>query len=71
MWNRWNDLTNWNTEKQEIPFRSRASFGKFGWLSTPEPPPNWMRRLIWRWALGVTWKDLRPENDLETLRRLK
>jgi len=35
------------------------------------PPPNFFRRLIWKWALGVTWKDLRPEHDLETLKGLK
>lgn len=32
--------------------------------------PNFFQRLLWR-ALGVTWKDLRPERDMEALRRLK
>ena len=66
-----NDPANWNPEKQEIQLCSRASFGNFGWLSTPAPPPNFIRRLIWKWALGVTWRDLRPERQIDDLRRLK
>lgn len=34
------------------------------------PPPNAMRRFIWKWALGVTWRDLRPERNLEALKKL-
>ena len=32
--------------------------------------PNWIQRILWR-ALGVTWKDLRPERDMDELRKLK
>lgn len=32
--------------------------------------PNFFQRLLWR-ALGVTWRDLRPERDMEALRRLE
>ena len=35
------------------------------------PPPNALRRLIWRVALGVVWKDLRPERALDELAKLK
>ena len=51
--------------------QSEMKFGEDSFIKFTAPPPNWLRRLIWKWALGVTWKDLRPENDLETLRRLK
>lgn len=51
--------------------QSEMKFGEDSFAKFTAPPPNWLRRLIWKWALGVTWKDLRPENDLETLRRLK
>lgn len=35
------------------------------------PPPNWLRQLLWKWALGVTWKDLRPERAMDELQKLK
>ena len=76
------DPTNWNTPAQPDPnwplrveeCQSEMTFG--GGRSTAgmfftSPPPNFIRRLIWKWALGVTWKDLRPEHDLETLKKLK
>ena len=40
-------------------------------LELTSPPPNALRRLIWRVALGVVWKDLRPERALEELAKLK
>lgn len=35
------------------------------------PPPNAWYRFWQRALIGVTWKDLGPENDLATLRKLK
>lgn len=68
-----NDPGVWGAKEAQIePTRSEMRFG-----DRPEdsmrftaPPPNIIRRLLWR-ALGVTWKDLRPENQMGELRRLK
>ena len=62
-----NDPTNWN-----------ASSGWNGTFVANEggdwhcriAPPNFLQRIIWR-ALGVTWKDLRPERKLDELGKLK
>ena len=35
------------------------------------PPPNALRRFIWRALLGVQWVDLRPENELRELGKLR
>jgi hypothetical protein len=50
--------------------QSEMSIGDWR-IQTSNPPPNFIRRLIWKWALGVTWRDLRPERDMETLKGLK
>ncbi len=35
------------------------------------PPPNALRRFVWKWLLGATWVDLRPENNLKELGKLR
>ena len=78
-----NGPTNWNiaADKSSFSFPPRVeecqsemifNNGRTtGSLKFTAPPPNIIRRFIWKWALGVTWRDLRPERDLETLRGLK
>lgn len=51
--------------------QSEMNFGEDSFIKFTAPPPNWLRRLIWRVALGVVWKDLRPERALEELAKLK
>ena len=52
-------------------WQSEMKFGEDSFVKFTAPPPNWLRRLIWRVALGVVWKDLRPERALEELAKLK
>ena len=41
-----------------------------GRMRSRRPPPNAWFRFWWRFLLGVKWRDLRPENKLDDLRRL-
>lgn len=71
-----NDPETWNNALQlrEEDCQSEMHFGSGRSLYVMRfeaPPPNWLRRLIWKWALGVTWKDLRPERQMDELRTLK
>ena len=80
-----NDPLNWNASQwaTSAPFKDGATLTAADlnrktltvqcseWSATIKDQPGLIRRLIWKWALGVTWKDLRPERDLETLRGLK
>lgn len=59
------------TQQPNLQSEMRLGDDEMSFVRFSAPPPNWLRRLIWKWALGVTWKDLRPERDMETLRTLK
>ena len=76
------DPTNWNiTSNWQGPFTvsetltadklNRAVMSVEGgeWRCRVAPP-NRLQRILWR-ALGVTWKDLRPERKLDELGKLK
>ena len=80
-WSQKSDPTNWNASNSvfssgstltasdlNLAFDSAVRLPNFEARVTA---PNFLQRLIWKWALGVTWKDLRPEQDLETLKKLK
>ena len=41
-----------------------------GRMRSRKPPPNAWHRFWWRFLLGVKWRDLRPENKMDDLRRL-
>jgi len=54
---------------QAQPLAEMSVSGVHFWQSIP-PPNAWIR--FWqKRILGITWRDLRPENDLETLKGLK
>ena len=70
------DSTNWNVASQWKMLPVMQSEMQLGdqpdsFVRFAAPPPNFVRRLIWKWALGVTWKDLRPEKKLDELGKLK
>ena len=78
-WSQVSDPTNWNVaDDQDLVAGSTLTAEKLNraFLKAPREfdgriaQPNFLQRLLWR-ALGVTWKDLRPEHDLETLKKLK
>ena len=78
-WSQQSDPTNWNVaDDQDLVAGSTLTAEKLNraFLKAPKQfdgrvtAPNFLQRLLWR-ALGVTWKDLRPEHDLETLKKLK
>lgn len=64
------DPTDWSAKSTIVEYQSEMNFGGVR-MQVYDPPPNLIRRLIWKWALGVTWRDLRPERDMETLKGLK
>ncbi|MDZ4342138.1 MAG: hypothetical protein U1E51_06825 [Candidatus Binatia bacterium] len=68
-WSVVSDPTNWNAS-QVHAILSQMSIGGCT-FSNPQPPPNAWHRFWQRAILGVTWKDLRPERDIETLKGLK
>mgnify|MGYP001603946567 CR=1 FL=1 len=67
-----NDPAIWNIVRTPLPATSELNFGQGAVvIRGTSPLPNSWHRFWQRVVLGVTWKDLRPENDLEALRRLK
>lgn len=78
--NTMNDPSNWNvatgplTSGQSLTAenlnQNTLTVSCGNWSATVRNQPNWLQRILWR-ALGVTWRDLRPERSMDELRRLK
>lgn len=73
-WSRTNDPENWNLVDGELLTAdnlNRAFMPTPDFFTARIARPNALRRLIWKWALGVTWSDLRPERAMRELKGLK
>ena len=70
-WNEANDQMTWPSIKITTPqSRSFLAINFPDFTATITDQPNWLQRILWR-ALGVEWKDLRPERAMQELGKLK
>ena len=69
----WNATAKWAAAEKTPVMQSEMRFGgrPDSMIQFEAPVPNALRRFIWKWALGVEWKDLRPERALDELGKLK